>query len=124
MAIGTLILFRWQLDRSGPDADQALTMAQTTALTVMVIFMALHAGNSRSEHQSIVRVSPISNPFLLVATVAAVGIHVGSLYFAPTQFVLRVQPLDLETWIRIVAISVSILFAMEIDKAVRRRVRR
>jgi magnesium-transporting ATPase (P-type) len=124
MAIGTLILFRWQLDRSGPDTDQALTLAQTTALTVMVIFMALHAGNSRSEHQSILRVNPISNPFLLVATVAAVGLHVGSLYFAPTQFVLRVQPLDLQTWMRILAISVSILLAMEIDKAVRRRVRR
>jgi magnesium-transporting ATPase (P-type) len=120
MAVGTLILFRWQLDRSGPDTAQGLTLAQTTALTVMVIFMALHAGNSRSEHQSIFKVSPISNPFLLVATVAAVGIHIGALYFSPTQFVLRVEPLDLATWIRILALSVTILIAMELDKAVRR----
>jgi magnesium-transporting ATPase (P-type) len=121
MAVGTLILFRWQLDRSGPDTAQGLTLAQTTALTVMVIFMALHAGNSRSEHQSIFKVSPISNPFLLAATVAAVGVHIGALYFGPTQFVLRVEPLDLDTWMRIVALSVTILIAMEIDKALRRR---
>lgn len=121
MAVGTLILFRWQLDRSGPDTAQGLTSAQTTALTVMVIFMALHAGNSRSEHQSIFSVSPISNPFLLAATAAAVGVHVAALYLRPTQFVLRVEPLDLATWARILGLSVTILIAMEIDKAVRRR---
>jgi magnesium-transporting ATPase (P-type) len=123
MATGTLILFRWQLDRSGPDAAQALTMAQTTALTVMVIFMALHAGNSRSEYQSVFRVSPLSNPFLLGATLMAVGVHIGSLYFPPTRFVLRVEPLDLATWGRILTLSITIVIAMEIDKAIRRRSR-
>jgi Ca2+-transporting ATPase len=86
----------------------------------MVIFMALHAGNSRSEHQSVFSVSPLSNPFLLVATAAAVGVHVAALYLKPTQFVLRVEPLDLATWVRILGLSVTILIAMEIDKAVRR----
>jgi magnesium-transporting ATPase (P-type) len=121
MATGTLMLFRWQLERSGSDSGQALTIAQTTALTVMVIYMALHAGNSRSEYQSVFRVSPFSNPFLLGATLMAVGVHIGSLYFPPTQFVLRVQPLDLATWGRILTLSVTIVIAMEIDKAVRRR---
>ncbi len=123
MATGTLILFRWQLDRSGVDTAEAITVAQTTALTVMVIFMALHAGNSRSEYQSVLRINPMSNPFLLGATLLAVSIHVGSLYFPPTRFVLRVEPLDLATWVRILALSITIVVAMEIDKAVRRRSR-
>jgi Ca2+-transporting ATPase len=105
MALGTLVLFRWQLDRDG--GDDRLMLAQTTALTVMVIFMAFHAGNSRSESQSVFRVNPLSNPFLLIATVTAVGIHVGSLYFPPTQFVLRVEPLDLATWLRIVPMAIT-----------------
>ncbi len=119
MAAGTLMMFRWQLDRGL--GDERLMAAQTTALTTMVIFMAFHAGNSRSETRSVLRVNPLSNPFLLVATLAAVSVHIGSLYFAPTQFILRVEPLDLETWMRLVPLAVTIIFAMEIDKAIRRR---
>jgi magnesium-transporting ATPase (P-type) len=124
MAAGTLALFRWQLDRSNDDTDAALTLAQTTALTVMVIYMAFHAGNSRSETRSLFRLNPLSNPFLFGATTLAVGIHVGALYWGPTQFVLRVEPLDLDTWIRILLLSTTIIVAMEIDKAIRRRASR
>jgi magnesium-transporting ATPase (P-type) len=124
MAAGTLVLFRWQLDRANADTDAALTLAQTTALTVMVIYMAFHAGNSRSETRSLFRLNPLSNPFLFAATTLAVGIHVGALYWGPTQFVLRVEPLDLDTWIRIMLLSTTIIAAMEIDKAIRRRAAR
>lgn len=119
MAAGTLVMFRWQLDRGV--GDDRLMAAQTTALTTMVIYMAFHAGNSRSETRSVLRMNPTSNPFLLVATLAAVSVHIGSLYFAPTQFILRVEPLDLDTWVRLVPLAVTIIVAMEIDKAIRRR---
>lgn len=116
MALGTLVLFRWQLDRSDLEA------AQTTALTTMVVFMAFHAGNSRSENRSVFVVSPLSNPFLLLATLATLAVHIGSLYFGPTRFVLRVEPLDLATWVRIVPVAATIILAMEIHKRVRRSV--
>lgn len=35
----------------------------------------------------------------------------------------RVDPLDLAAWIRIIAVATTILIAVEIDKAVRRRPR-
>jgi len=119
MAIGTLVMFRWQLDRGV--GDERLMLAQTTALTTMVVAMAFHAGNSRSEHRSVFVLSPISNPFLLVATAAALAVHVGSMYLPATQFVLRVEPLDLATWVRLVPLAATIIVAMEIDKALRRR---
>ncbi|CAN5497840.1 cation-transporting P-type ATPase [soil metagenome] len=116
MAAGALVMFRWELDRS-----DSLMAAQTVALTTMVIFMALHAGNSRSEARSLFTVNPLTNPFLLMATTAAVGVHVLALYLPPTQFVLRIEPLDTAAWIRILPIALAIIVAMEIDKAVRRR---
>jgi Ca2+-transporting ATPase len=119
IAVGTLLMFRWQLDRN--IGDDRLMAAQTTALTTMVIFMAFHAGNSRSETRSVLQMNPVSNPFLLIATIAAVSVHIGSLYFAPTQFILRVEPLDLETWMRLVPLAATIIVAMEIHKAIRRR---
>jgi magnesium-transporting ATPase (P-type) len=119
MAIGTLALFRWELDRT-----DSLVSAQSMALSTMVVFMAFHAGNARSDTRSLFSLHPLSNRFLFLATLAAVTIHVGALHLPATQFVLRVEPIDLAGWVRIVAVSSSILVAMELHKAGCRWVRR
>jgi magnesium-transporting ATPase (P-type) len=114
MAAGTLFMFRAELD-----AGHSLQHAQTVALTTMVLYQMFHLGNSRSEHLSVFRKSPFSNPFLLVATSAAILVHTGALYFGPTQLVLRVEPIELATWGRIVLVASSILVAIEVHKLVR-----
>jgi Ca2+-transporting ATPase len=119
MATGTLALFRWELDRSGSESA-----AQSVALTTMVVFMALHVGNSRAETTSVFRLSPFSNRFLLIAAVVAMTVHVAALYLPPTQFVLRVEPLDLAAWMRIVPVAGVIVVVVELDKAIRRRLTR
>lgn len=116
MAAATLVLFRWELDRT-----DTLARAQTVALTTMVIAMAFHAGNARSESTSVFRLSPVSNPFLFVATACAVAIHVAALYLPPTQYVLRVEPLELAAWVRVLAAASTVLIVVEIDKLLRGR---
>jgi magnesium-transporting ATPase (P-type) len=116
MGIGTLAMFRWELDATG-----SLPAAQTVALTTMVLFQMFQAGNARSEHRSLFRMSPWSNPFLFVSVIAALVIHAGALYLPPTQFVLRVEPIALDTWVRIFLVASTLLVAMEIHKAIRRR---
>lgn len=116
MAAGTLTVFHWELGQAG-----SLATAQTAALTTMVIFQMFHVGNARAETASVFRRSPLSNPFLFAATAAALAVHVGALYLAPTQFVLRVTPIGLDTWIRIIPVAATILVAMEIVKAWQRR---
>jgi magnesium-transporting ATPase (P-type) len=117
MAAGTLTLFRWELDETG-----SLVQAQTVALTTMVVYQVFQAGNARSESQSVFRVNPFSNRLLLASTTAALGIHVAALYFPPTQFLLRVEPIEPGAWLRIVVVATSILLAMEIHKRLRRDV--
>ena len=116
MGAGMLLMFRWELDSTG-----SLIKAQTVALTTMVVFQVFQAGNSRSETESVFHRSPFSNKLLLVATIAALGIHIAALYLPPTQYVLRVEPIGLTAWLRIVVIATSILVAMEIHKALRRQ---
>ncbi len=116
MGAGMLAMFRLELDSTG-----SLVQAQTVALTTMVVFQVFQAGNSRSETESVFRRSPFSNRLLFIATVAALAIHVGALYFPPTQYVLRVEPISLETWVLIVVVATSIIVAMELHKALRRR---
>jgi Ca2+-transporting ATPase len=116
MAAGTLALFHWELR-----VTDSLPRAQTVALTTMVLFQMFHVGNSRSETESIFRRSPLLNPFLLVATVAALAVHVAALYLPWMQFILRVEPIEAEAWIRIVAVASSIIVAVELHKLARSR---
>jgi Ca2+-transporting ATPase len=116
MAAGTLLIFQWELGETG-----SIVRAQTAALTTMVLYQVFHVGNSRSEHQSVFTRSPFSNPFLLLSTVAALGVHVAALFFGPTQFVLRVEGIsDPAGWLRMIGVATTILVSMEIHKWLRR----
>ncbi|MCX7616688.1 HAD-IC family P-type ATPase [Tepidiforma sp.] len=109
--VGTLALFRWELDHGA-----SLESAQTVALTTMVLFQAFHLGNVRSERQSAFTRSPFLNPFLLTGTIAALSLHVAALYLPPTQYVLRVEPLSFEAWWRMIAVASTIILAVEVHK--------
>jgi cation-transporting P-type ATPase F len=111
MGAGTLYMFWWALEESG-----SLIQAQSVALSTMVVFQALQAGNSRSERRSVFRMSPFSNRFLLLAVVAALCVHVMALHAPFLSDVLRVEPVPGTTWARIVLIGFSIVAAMEFHK--------
>ncbi len=116
IGVGTLAVFRWELGLTG-----SVPAAQTAALTTMVLFQMFQVGNARSETQSVFLRSPFSNPFLFWATAAALLVHVGALFFGPTQYVLRVVPLtDTGTWLRIITVAASIIVAVELHKLLRR----
>lgn len=114
MAAGTLATFRWALEATG-----SLTQAQTVALTTMVAFQAIHAGNARSEHASAFSISPFSNRMLLLAVVGSLALHLGALHLPFTQFVLRVEPITGSMWVLIGLVSLSVLAVVEIDKWLR-----
>lgn len=114
MAIGTIGLFLLEIENGS-----SIEHARTVALTTMVLFQVFHIGNSRSEHRSAFARSPLLNPLLLVGTVLAVGLHVGALYFGPTQFILRVEPVSLETWFRMVLVASTVVVVVEIHKLLR-----
>ncbi len=115
MAIFTLVLFDWQLDRT-----DSIEQARTVALSTMVVFMGVHLFNARSLHRSLFRTPLLSNRFLLVAQVLALGVHIGALYLPATQFVLRVEPIDVRAWGLIVAASLSMIVVNELHKLVRK----
>jgi Ca2+-transporting ATPase len=118
IAVGTLGMFIWERSEGA-----TLDYARVAALTTLVAFQVFHVFNCRSEERSLFGKSPFSNMFLLVGTLASLAIHFGAMYFAPTQFLLRIEPLTLQTWGRIAMIALSVNMVVELDKLVRRRKR-
>ena len=91
------------------------------ALTTLVIAMAAHVYNARSEHRSIVATNVRGNRFLLVSTIVALGIHLGASHWGPTQALLRIEPVTGQGWWRIAVVAVAVIAVSEAHKAIRSR---
>jgi len=115
MAVGSLWLFSWAMSSGLSDAQ-----ARGAALTTLVIAMAAHVYNARSERRSIVQTHIAGNRFLLLATIAALTIHIAASYWGPTQLILQIEPVTTGGWGRIVVVAVAVVVASELHKWVRR----
>ncbi len=118
IAGATYALFRWELENGG-----SLSQAQTVALTTLVLFQNFHVGNCRSEYRSALFLSPLRNPFLLLAALSALSAHTAALYLPWTQFILRVEPIGLEEWTRMVLVALSVVVVVELHKWLRHPLR-
>ncbi|MCX7924584.1 MAG: HAD-IC family P-type ATPase [Fimbriimonadales bacterium] len=114
IAVAGLWLFHYEYTTTG-----SLARAQTIALTTVVLFQNFHVGNSRSEFRSAFLLSPLRNPFLLIAAITATTVHALALYLPITQFILRVEPIELEAWLRSVLVALSVVVVVELHKWIR-----
>ncbi|HNQ24210.1 MAG TPA: cation-translocating P-type ATPase C-terminal domain-containing protein [Phycisphaerae bacterium] len=92
--------------------------ARNLLLMLMVLLENVHVFNCRSETKSAFRLSPLRNPLLLGGVVVAQLLHVGMLYLPLGQRVLHTEPLKLQMWFTLLLLSVTMLVAMELHKAV------
>jgi cation-transporting P-type ATPase F len=116
MGLITLLLFAWSLDRSG-----SLVQARSVALTTMVVAQAYHVFNSRALYRSVFRTNPLTNRLLLGAQLTALAVHIGALYLPATQMILRVEPIDAASWLRIGVAGLAVIVVNEAHKWRQRR---
>jgi magnesium-transporting ATPase (P-type) len=95
----------------------ALEPARNLMVHLFVLFEIFHIGNARSETRSLFRISPLSNPFLLLGTAAALGVHVLATAVPPLRDVLGLSfPSAREVAVLALAAS-TVLAALELHKA-------
>lgn len=83
-------VYRWELA-----TGMALAEARSSTLFLMVLFENALVICSRTERRSVFRQSLLTNPWLLIAVVVALAVHVGATLWPPTQRLLGVSPLPL-----------------------------
>lgn len=101
----------------------ATDAARNVLLFLLVAFENVHVFNCRSEERSAFGVPLSANRPLLVAVVAAQGLHIGAAYVPGLSDVLGIAPIDVGTWIGLAAIALSVLAVSEGYKALVRRSR-
>lgn len=114
IAAGVVFAFKKAL-LAGYDIDHARTLA----VTVMVFFQFFQCINSRSETRSIFRISPLSNPFLGLAMLFALVAQLLFIYEPNFNKLFSTKPLNEYDWVLILALSLTVVVIVEIDKKAR-----
>ena len=105
--------YAWSLDRGMPEPE-----ARNLLLLMMVLFENVHVLNARSETRSVFRISLSANPFLIIAIIAAQGLHITAMYIPGLNSILEVQPVALTDWFTVAAAAASLLIVGEVLKLV------
>ncbi len=119
ISMGVIVNFYLALE-SGDSLEQARTIAVST----MVFFQFFQAYNSRSQTESIFRMNPFSNPILFFGMIASIFAHLSVIYVPVMQWVFRTNPMTLMEWGEVLLTSLTIIFAVEMDKWLRTKTRK
>jgi len=108
MAIASLLVFQWY----SYDLDKARTMA----LVTLTMFQWFNAWNCRSETKSLLQLSPIGNPWLILATVIVAAIQCAILYIPFFQTMFSTVAISAYDWMVAVALGSLIIVYDEARK--------
>ncbi len=109
----TVWLYRHYLGSHGPEG---LATAQTMAFTGIILIEKMNVFNFRSLRAPLTLRDLGSNPRLLAAWAAMIGLQVLAVYAPPFQRALHTVPLQRSDWIHIAALAIPIVVAVEAVK--------
>ncbi len=102
----------WYLLELGVSEAEARNMV----LLLMVLFENVHAFNARSERRSVFAIAVAANPFLVLAVIAAQGLHIAAMYTPGLRDILGVSPIGFAAWLSVAALALSLLAVAELYK--------
>uniref|UniRef100_A0A8C5GCR6 Calcium-transporting ATPase n=1 Tax=Gouania willdenowi TaxID=441366 RepID=A0A8C5GCR6_GOUWI len=88
----------------------------TMALSVLVTIEMCNALNSLSENQSLLRMPPWENIWLLGAICLSMSLHFLILYVEPLPVIFQITPLDASQWFMVLKISMPVILLDELLK--------
>uniref|UniRef100_A0A8C4Y8K9 Calcium-transporting ATPase n=1 Tax=Gopherus evgoodei TaxID=1825980 RepID=A0A8C4Y8K9_9SAUR len=92
----------------------------TMALSVLVTIEMCNALNSLSENQSLVRMPPWVNIWLLSSICLSMSLHFVILYIDPLPMIFKLTPLELTHWLMVLKISFPVILLDEVLKFIAR----
>ncbi|XP_048874727.1 sarcoplasmic/endoplasmic reticulum calcium ATPase 2-like isoform X1 [Brienomyrus brachyistius] len=93
----------------------------TMALSVLVTIEMCNALNSLSENQSLLRMPPWENVWLLGAICLSMSLHFLILYVEPLPIIFQITPLNTTQWLMVLKISMPVILLDELLKFAARK---
>jgi len=115
---GTFGLFLWEID-----SGASIESARTVAVNTLVMFEIFYLFNSRYITASVFNWAGFTgNRYVLIAIVVLIFFQLGFTYLAPMQLLFGTTAIGLDIWLRIILVSSSVLFLVELEKYFVRRI--
>nr|KAF6282031.1 ATPase sarcoplasmic/endoplasmic reticulum Ca2+ transporting 2 [Myotis myotis] len=92
----------------------------TMALSVLVTIEMCNALNSLSENQSLLRMPPWENIWLVGSICLSMSLHFLILYVEPLPLIFQITPLNLTQWLMVLKMSLPVILMDETLKFVAR----
>nr|XP_020479034.1 sarcoplasmic/endoplasmic reticulum calcium ATPase 1 [Monopterus albus] len=92
----------------------------TMALSVLVTIEMCNALNSLSENQSLLRMPPWSNFWLIAAMTLSMSLHFMIIYVDPLPLIFKLTHLSVEQWLMVLKLSLPVIGIDEVLKFVAR----
>jgi magnesium-transporting ATPase (P-type) len=109
---GTFGLFLWEMEQS-----VSIEHARTVAVNTLVMFEIFYLFNSRYITDSVFNWAGLTgNRYVLIAISILVIFQLGFTYLSPMQTLFGTTTIDVSTWFRILLVSSSVLFLVELEK--------
>ncbi|XP_019742508.1 ATPase sarcoplasmic/endoplasmic reticulum Ca2+ transporting 1, like isoform X2 [Hippocampus comes] len=104
-------------DFSGVDCEIfEASPPMTMALSVLVTIEMCNALNSLSENQSLIRMPPWSNMWLLAAMTLSMSLHFMIIYVDPLPMIFKLTHLTIDQWIMVLKLSFPVILIDEVLK--------
>jgi magnesium-transporting ATPase (P-type) len=114
---GTFGLYIWEIQRG-----MSIEYARTVAVNTLVMFEIFYLFNSRYLKDSILNWAGFTgNRYVLIAIGILIVLQLGFTYLTPMQVLFGTTDIDFMIWLRILLVSSSVLFLVEIEKYFLRR---
>ncbi len=113
--IGMLALLAFGIGHIYFDGEKEYITGRTMAFAVLSLSQLVHAFNMRSEH-SLLHISPLGNPMLLLAFGIGCVLQVGVIMAPPLAEIFGVCPLHGTEWLIVWALALTPLPIVEMEK--------
>jgi magnesium-transporting ATPase (P-type) len=118
MVVGTFGLYVWERQ-----AGASVETARTVAVNTLVVFEVFYLWNSRYMHAPVLnREGLFGNRYVLWAIGLVLFFQLVFTYTPPMQYLFRTVALDALSWLRIFLVGASVLFVVELEKWLVRRI--
>jgi Ca2+-transporting ATPase len=116
MIFGCFYTFRYFYNNT-----QDIILSRSVLLFLMILFQNIQVFNARSEVKSVFSNNFFTNPFLLISIFFVTTLHIVASYLPFFDSFLKIDPLTKSELIIVIPVSLLIIFFMEIEKFIRRK---
>lgn len=116
MAMSVYFLFTWELSISNN-----LELARTVSVNTLVMIEITYLLNSRSLYKTIFQLGIFSNKWVIVGIIIMVLLQIFYTYNPIMNLTFESVPMNIDSWLRIIIISITSYIIIEIYKKIRTR---